>query len=675
MAGEWQSNTAVVPTSNQPGPTDSLLRAIRWQDAWPTITCALLLLGGLVFGWQGDSAVAAACFFLAMLFGGFEPAVDGLKALRKGYVDIDLLMVAAAAGAASIGRWQDGAILIFIFSLSHTLEHYALGKTRRAIRSLIQLRPAEAWVLRGPSPARVPVESLRTGEVVLVRPGERIPVDGTVVAGSSAVDQSPITGESIPVEKAIGATVYAGTVNQLGALEVQMDRSVEDTTLARIIQMVEAAQAQKAPTQLFIEGFERVYATGVVLFTLLMAVVPPFLWGWDWSTTLYRAMTLMVVASPCAVVLSTMPAILSGIARGARQGVLFKGGSHLEGLGGVRAIAFDKTGTLTIGRPEVTDVIPLTAQSPMDVLAVAAAVEVRSEHPLAQAVVAAARAAGVETPAADDVRAIPGRGVEARVAGRQVWVGSAEMATQRGLLLATELNDRLSELAEEGKTVMIVGDEKSLLGVIAAADVVRPDAPDVMRRLREMGIERTVMLTGDHAVVAAGRSRQVGVDEFHAELLPEEKVYQVQRLLHQYGSVAMVGDGVNDAPALAVATVGIAMGGAGTDVALETADVVLMSDDLKRLPDAIHLARSVRRVVLQNLTFAFTVIGLLLALTFLGSMNLTLGVMAHEGSTLLVALNGIRLLAHRTRRDERKAGRQQDAGRPRSGTQGAGAPG
>lgn len=609
------------------------------------VLCALFLFLGAVSHGVGGW-LSPAFYVLSMVTGGLKSAKNGLLTLLRGRIDIDFLMVAAAVGAAALGEWQDGAILIFIFSLSQTLEHYAVGRTRSAIRSLINLRPAEAWVNRDGTDQRVPVETLQIGDVVVVRPGERIPVDGRVVRGRSSVDQSPITGESIPVEKGEEDEVFAGTVNQHGVVEVRVLKPATDTTLARIIQMVEEAQSQKAPTQLFIERFEQVYSTVVVVFAGVAIAMPPFLLGWDWPTTLYRAMTFMVVASPCAVVLSTMPAMLSGIASGARHGVLFKGSTHLEALATVTAVAFDKTGTLTEGRPRVTDVVTADNADQSEILRLAAACERRSDHPLAKAVVEAAQSKGLPVPQASDVQTLPGQGIEAVVEGRPIWVCSLQAAEQRLGRLPEWTVGADERLEAQGKTTMVIGD-KEVVGIIAAADTIRPSAPWVISRLFQLGIARCIMLTGDNPRVAAARAAQAKIREYRASLMPEDKVAAVKELLQENHTVAMVGDGVNDAPALAIATVGVAMGAAGTDVALETADVVLMGDDLEKLPAAIELSRRVQRVIYQNLGLAFLVIASLITLTFLGRMNLTWGVMAHEGSTLLVALNGLRLLAHR----------------------------
>jgi Cd2+/Zn2+-exporting ATPase len=624
-----------------------------------TALCGLALVAGWLASRAGaDPRAWGALFVLAYLFGGGVAAVNGLRALAKGQIDVDLLMVAAALGAATLGEWAEGGMLLFLFSLSNALQFYAMDRTRRAIRALLDLRPAAARVRRAGRVVEIPVEQLEIGHVIEVRPGERLPADGEVVAGQSAVDQSPITGESIPVPRGPGQPVFAGSINGGGALEVRVTRRAEDSTLARIILLVEEAQSERAPTQKRLDAFEQKYAVGVITSAALAALVPPVLLGWTWADAFYKSMTLLVVASPCALVISTPASILSAIAAGARHGVLFKGGAHVESLAGVRVVAFDKTGTLTVGRPHVTDVQPVEPRcSESELLALAAAVEARSEHPLARAVVAAARERGLSFPEASDLQAAPGLGVTARVDGRTVYIGTADHLREQGVTVEAHAFEQVGKLEAQGKTVMLVGEgagtqqaaqsAASLLGLIAVADTVRSEARAAVAALKAAGVEKVVMLTGDNPRAAQAIGAQAGVDEVRAELLPEEKVAEVKRLLGAHGAVAMVGDGVNDAPALASATVGIAMGAGGTDVALETADVVLMSSDLSRLPYALRLSRRASRVVKQNLGFALAVIAVLIVSAFLDLVSLPLGVIGHEGSTVVVVLNGLRLLGFR----------------------------
>lgn len=589
----------------------------------------------------------ALLYGLAYAAGGYYGLLDGLALLRERRIDVNLLMILAALGAAVVGQPVEGAGLLFLFSLSNALQSYALDRSRKAIERLLDLRPPLATVRRGSRLVEVPVEKLRLGETVLVRPGERFPIDGQVLVGFSAVDQSTITGESAPVDKNPGDPVYAGTVNGTGSLEIRVTHLAQDTTLAKIVQLVEQAQANKARTQRMLDGFEQVYALLVLGGAALLVFVPTALLGHPFYPTFYRAMTWLVVASPCALVISTPASILSAIANGARRGILFKGGAYLEQAAGLKVIAFDKTGTLTTGLPTLTQVLPQPGVEADELLRLAAAAEARSEHPLASAVVRSAQARGLSPPAAVEFQAVPGQGVEARVEGRRLLIGNQRLFAGRNLPIPPALQARLRQLEDEGQTVMLVNAGGDWLGLLAVADELRPNAAAVVRDLKELGVARVVMLTGDNPQVAAGIARRAGVDEYHASLLPQEKVQLLASLRLRYGPTAMVGDGVNDAPALAAADVGIAMGGAGTDVALETADVVLMADDLAHIPYAVSLAQQARRTVWQNLAFSLGVILLLVTTAFGAHLPLPLGVVGHEGSTVLVVLNGLRLLGFR----------------------------
>lgn len=621
----------------------------RRRMAVLTSVCLVALATGSLLGFVPGVpwSVQVAFFVVAYAAGGYYSTKNAIAALRERTVDVNLLMVTAAIGAAGIDYWQEGAVLMFLFSLSNTLESYAMARTRRAIMALMKLSPEEARVRRNGEEVQISVADLHVGDLVIVGPAERIPVDGQVLVGRSEVDESSLTGESVPVEKEPGNPVYAGSLNQQGVLEVRMTRPASESTLARVIRLVEEAQSQKAEAQHLTDWIGRYYTVAVLGGAGLFFLATPLFLGWTFTASLYRTMVLLVVASPCALVISIPAAILSAIAGGAREGILFKGGITLEQAAVVRVVAFDKTGTLTEGRPRVTDVVPLGEEDVATVLALAAAVEVRSEHHLGRAVVEAARARGVPIVPAEEIETFPGRGIRGIVGGRRVWVGGPGLMRETSGPLDAAGLSRLQTLESQGKTVVVVGAEGPL-GLIVIADTVRPGARQVVENLKRQGITQLVMLTGDNGRVAQAVAAEVGISEWRAALLPEHKVTAVRELIATRGPVAMLGDGVNDAPALAAATVGVAMGGAGTDVALETADIVLMADDLTKLPRALELSRRCRRVILQNLAFAGCVIIGLVASTLIGWMTLPLGVVGHEGSTLLVVANGLRLLRQPT---------------------------
>jgi Cd2+/Zn2+-exporting ATPase len=641
---------------------------------------ALVGLAGLflLVGWLGESffglprPAAIGLFVLAYVAGGYDISRHALPALFKLHLDTDVLMLLAALGAAILGEWADGAFLLFLFGLGHAGEGYAMQRARYAIQGLADLAPKTARVRRDGQELELPVTDLYLGDVVLVRNGERIPADGRVVRGQSAVDQSPITGESLPVDKAPGDEVFAGTINGDGSLELEVAKRAQDTTLSRVIQMVAEAQSQKSPTQRFTERFSRVFVPVVLALDALVILVPPML-GWTgWGESFLRGMALLVAASPCALVIGTPASVLAGIAQAARNGVLIKGGAHLENLGALEALAFDKTGTITRGRPEVTDVIAgdgrptdepgathfqSAEQSPPvglhlkseDLLALAAAAERGSSHPLAQAVVRAAAARGLSLPDIGPLEAVNGRGVRSWLGERPVLIGNLKLFEGEGISVPEDLRSTVQRLELEGKTTVLVygpapDKETGFLGIIALADTPRQTALTALRELKQLGIRKTVMLTGDNERVAAAIAGRVGLTDYRANLLPGQKAEAVKLLAGQYGQVAMVGDGVNDAPALAQATVGIAMGGAGTGLVLETADVALMADDLSRLPFAIGLGRATRRIIRQNLAIALGVILLLIVTSATGVLGLSMAVILHEGSTLLVVVNALRLL-------------------------------
>jgi len=649
-------DAAGVPVESvAPAPKDESDEEEGWWQENQLMVMAALTAFFLALGWGLGALglishnVQLIFYVLTYLAGGTFATRAAIEALLQGHVEVDLLMVLAAIGAATIGGWVEGGILLFLFSLGNALEHFALGRTHRAIRSLMELSPEDALVVRDGVERRIPVEELVIGDVVVVRPSERIPADARVLSGESSVDQSPITGESIPVGKLPGDNVFAGTINGHGLLRLSVERVAHESTLAKIIRIVEEARGQKSDTQRFTDRFEGAYAIGVIGISALTFLLPVLLFGTDeFHTWFYRAMTLLVVASPCALVISTPASILSALANGARQGILFKGAVHLENAGVIKAVAFDKTGTLTLGRPRVTDVVPSENVDESELLSIAAAVERLSEHPLGTAVVQFAESSGygalIDEGEIADLQSMPGRGVRAQVRGRTIRIGNDALFENDGIVLPPALREQADQLREAGKTTMYVVADEQPLGVIGVADVIRPVAPAVIAELHRLGIEKTILLTGDNERAARAIARQVGIDEWRAGLLPEEKLDTIRELQQAGVKVAMVGDGVNDAPALATATLGIAMGAAGTDVALETADVVLMSDDLTKLPYAVELSRRARRIIMQNLTFALGVIVLFSFGAVIGLVPLPVGVIAHEGGTILVVSNGLRLL-------------------------------
>jgi len=614
----------------------TILNAVTGLAAW------IGALNGL------QPLAVSGLYIISYLSGGCFGVIASFEALKERTLNVDLLMLLAALGAAFVGSPAEGAMLLFLFSLSNTLQTYAMDRSRKAIEKLLDLRPSVATVRRGSRLVSLPVEQLTLGDLVLVRPGERFPIDGEVISGNSDVDQATITGESMPVHKQVGEGVFASTLNGQGALEVRVTRLAKDTTLARIVQMVEDAQSTKASTQRMLDKFESYYAIFVLGASVLLILVPWLALGSDFQTTFYRAMTWLVVASPCALVISTPASILSAIANAAKNGVLFKGGVHLEKTSTLKVLAFDKTGTLTSGKTTLTNIFTYqeNIQAP-EMLCFAAALESRSEHPLARSIVQAAHDRGLNLPTATDFRAIPGQGVEGRVDERHFWIGNERMFVERDVQIPADLLAHARQMEDEGQTAMYVYSVPHFLGLLAVSDTLRPDAIEMIKGLKAAGIERVVMLTGDNPRVAARIALKAGVDEYHAGLLPQDKVTVLKALQQKYGPVAMVGDGVNDAPSLATADIGIAMGGGGTDVAIETADVVLMSDDLRKIPFAIGLARRAEKVVWQNLIFALAVIVILIASAFGARLPLPLGVLGHEGSTVLVVLNGLRLLGYK----------------------------
>ena len=623
-----------------------------------------MTLAAIVFSLLAERAGTSTSLLLAINLvayaaGGFYGARTAIASLAQGKIDVDMLMVLAALGAAAIGQWHEGAILLFLFSLSNVLQDYAIGRSRTAIRSLFALYPEVAKVKRGEQVLELNISQIEIGDTVLIEPAERIPVDGQVLAGQSAVDESPISGESMPADKACGDLVFAGTLNGPGILDVRALRSAEQTTLSRIIQLVEEAQDSKAPTERFLERFEQGYAKLVILAVALLILIPPALGLSDFHSNFYRAMVLMTVASPCALVISVPSAIISAIASAARDGVLFKGGASLEKLAAVKVFAFDKTGTLTLGEPRVADIVCAADLTESELLTCAASAEARSEHPLAKAILRRAQESQLDIYEPSEFKALPGHGVIAQINGQNVRVGRVTLMSDCPAM-PEALSARQRELEGDGKTVVAVLRDNEPLGLIALADESRADAAPLIAALSKRGIV-PVILTGDNQRVAESIAKQVGISRVYAGLLPEEKASAIGQLRREFGPIAMVGDGINDAPALAMADIGIAMGLAGTDVALETADVVLMGDRLERIADALRLSVRARRVVWQNIAFSLAVIALLTVGVFAVNLPLPMGVLGHEGSTVIVVMNGLLSLLALPELRRRQLARARDA--------------
>ncbi|MDX9975034.1 MAG: heavy metal translocating P-type ATPase, partial [FCB group bacterium] len=586
-----------------------------------------------------------AFYIAAIVAGGWFIFPKALFAARKLRPDMNLLMTVAVIGAAAINEWFEAASVTFLFALALLLESWSVGRARRAIGALVDLSPTKARY-RCPHDGDIeekPVDDVPVGVTVLVRPGEKVPLDGIVTKGATSINQAAITGESVPVVKAGGDEVYAGTLNNEGAFEFRSTKPANDTTLARIIRMVEEAQSRRAPSEQWVETFARYYTPAMMLFAVLIAVVPPLVFGGDWSAWFYEALVILVIACPCALVISTPVSIVAGLTRAARSGVLIKGGAYLEAPARLRVIALDKTGTLTLGKPVVRRIVPLSGHTRPELLERAAALEAMSEHPIAQALLQCAREEGVSPEPAESFTSIHGKGAEARIGGRLFWIGSHRLLHER-CGDDCELHDEAEALEDAGHSVVFIGNDNHVCGLISVADELRPEAADVVAELKAAGIERVVMLTGDNEGTAEAIAELAGLDEFRAELLPEDKVRAVRELRTQYRYVGMVGDGVNDAPAMAESSLAIAMGAAGSDAAIETADIALMSDDLTRLPWLLRHSRRTLAVIKQNIVFALGVKVAFIAMALAGVATLWMAIAADMGASLLVIFNALRLL-------------------------------
>lgn len=610
------------------------------------ISAVLLIISWFLAEQNGEEHIVPTIGYAAsILIGGYSLFIKGLKNLVRLKFDMNTLMTVAIIGAAAIGEWGEGATVVILFAVSEALERYSMDKARQSIQSLMDIAPKEALIRRGNEEMMVHVEDIQVGDIMIVKPGQKLAMDGVVVKGTSTLNQAAITGESVPVAKAVKDEVFAGTLNEEGLLEVEVTKRVEDTTLSKIIHLVEEAQAERAPSQAFVDRFAKYYTPFIILLAFMIAIVPPLLFGGDWSEWIYQGLAVLVVGCPCALVISTPVSIVTAIGNAAKNGVLIKGGIHLEEAGALKVIAFDKTGTLTKGIPAVTDVISF-GRNEKELMNITAAIEKGSQHPLASAIMRKAEEDGSDfnKVAVDDFQSITGKGVKASVNGVIYYVGSPNLFEELHQSIKKDLNEQITSLQTQGKTVMVLGTEQEILSLIAVADEMRESSKEVIRRLHEIGIEKTVMLTGDNHRTAQAIGNEVGVSDIKADLLPEDKLTYIKQLREKHQSVAMVGDGVNDAPALAASTVGVAMGGAGTDTALETADIALMSDDLSKLPYTIKLSRKALTIIKQNITFSLAIKAVALLLIIPGWLTLWLAIFADMGATLLVTLNSLRLL-------------------------------
>lgn len=626
---------------------NSQQKATFWssrENRTTTFSFLFLIVALLVdYGTALPDIYSIVLYLSAILIGGYALFITGLQNLVRLEFDMKTLMTIAIIGAALIGEWQEGAVVVILFALSEALESYSMDRARQSIRSLMDIAPSTALIRRQNEDIVLDVNDIRVGDIMLVKPGQKIAMDGVVRLGESAVSEAAITGESLPVHKQPGADVFAGSLNEEGFLEVEVTKLVQDTTIAKIIHLVEEAQAEKAPSQQFVDRFAAYYTPLILLVAILVTVIPPVFFGAEWSEWIYRGLAVLVVGCPCALVVSTPVAIVTAIGNAAKHGVLIKGGIHLEELGRIRSIAFDKTGTLSKGRPEVTDVVTLSSMNESELLAYASAIEHYSQHPLATAIVRKAEEVDARPVQADQFQSVTGKGAYATIAGATHWIGNLELFSNHPGQ-TSDVVQMVEELQKQGKTVMLLGNDQQFLGLIAVADPIRESSLSTLRELKDMGMKQLVMLTGDNAVTANAINQQLQLDQVEAGLLPAEKLEKIRELQQNYGKVAMVGDGINDAPALASANVGIAMGGAGTDTALETADVALLADDLTKLPYTMRLSHRTLTIIKQNIGFAFALKVLALLLIIPGWLTLWMAVLADVGSTLLVVLNSMRLM-------------------------------
>ena len=608
------------------------------------IALLILLLGiALQLSFGEGHPIVVTTFIVAILVGGYDLFITGIKNLFRFYFDLHTLMTIAIIGAAFIGEWVEGAAVVILFAISEALEAYSVDKARQSIKTLVDIAPNHAIIRRGSNVMELHVNDIQIDDLMMIKPGEKIAMDGEVISGRTSINQAAITGESLPVQKNTGDEVFAGTLNEEGAIEVRVTKLVADTTIAKIIHLVEEAQAEKAPAQKFVDKFASYYTPAIMIIALLVATVPPLLFAGDWSQSIYLGLATLVVGCPCALIISTPVAIVTAIGNAARHGVLIKGGIHLEETGRLDMIAFDKTGTLTKGTPELTHIIPIQQIEETEVLKIATAIEVFSQHPIASAIIKAANDRQLSQYEATSFQSITGKGAQAKVNGDLYYIGNVALFTDKEAKKSLPLAE-MESLQQDGNTVMLLGTEEHILAILAVADQVRDTSYTVIEKLKKLGIQHTLMLSGDNYFTANAIAKKIGITDVHADLLPEDKLTIINEKKETHGKVAMVGDGVNDAPALATATIGIAMGGAGTDAALETADIALMDDDISKLPYTIDLSKRALNIIKQNISFAFMLKIIALLLVIPGWLTLWIAIIADVGATLLVVVNSMRLM-------------------------------
>ena len=607
------------------------------------ILSGVLIALGFIGSFNGISPLMSTMLYaIAMVISGYKPVKSAFYAIKSRSLDMNVLMSAAAIGAALIGEWLEGATVVWLFAIGNYLQTKSIERTRNSIRNLMDLAPPEAWVQVGSEIIKKPVEEITVGDIIIVKPGDKIPLDGEIIQGESSVNQAPITGESIPVDKNIGDTVYAGTINEHGSLEIKVTKLVEDTTISKIIHLVEEAQEQKAPTEAFVDKFASIYTPVVFILALAVMVLPPLLGFGTWGEWFYKGLELLVVACPCALVISTPVAIVSAIGNAAKNGVLIKGGTFLEKAGAITAIAFDKTGTLTEGKPKVTEIKALTV-SEEELLSIALTLEDYSTHPIAKSIVGYANEKGIQPKNGELFKSIVGKGVQATIEDDIYYAGNLKLFEEMNGSLEN-VKKQVQEIQNKGKTVVIIGTQSQIIGLIAVSDTIRETTASALEALKQSGVNQTVMLTGDNEGTAKMIASEANVNRYFAELLPEDKVDAIKKLQNEGHKVAMVGDGINDAPALATADLGIAMGGAGTDTAMETADIVLMADNLDKLPHTMKLSRKALTIIKQNIWFSIIIKVVALVLIFPGVLTLWMAVLSDTGAALIVILNALRLL-------------------------------